>query len=114
MTELPPPPRRLAKAPAPPRARPEYIIVPGEARWEDNEIDFRGLPCPPGFVIVDLTREIEVFPLHGRIVAWILWKTPLKWITRRIRKSPYAIVVAHLKRLAPDPKAQTRDAAKAE
>jgi hypothetical protein len=83
-----------------------YLVVPGEAKWEDSEVDYRLWPCPRGFVVVDLIREVDTFSTVGRVLAWIPWRC---WIVRiipsllhrrRLWRNPYATIVAVLKRQA--------------
>jgi hypothetical protein len=41
-----------------------------------------------------MTRVVDLYPLRGRILSWILWKTPLRIISRRFGRSPYGRIVA--------------------
>jgi hypothetical protein len=58
--------------------------------------------APPGYRVVDVNRAIDTFPLRGRIVAWLLYKTFMrKFSLRFLGQSPYTRVVATLEPIPP-------------
>ena len=58
---------------------------------------FEVLP-PPGHATV--CRQVDTFPLRGRLFAWVLWRSwPSKWVglhalLARTRVSPYVLLAA--------------------
>lgn len=59
-------------------------------------LDDYSLPKPPpGYRIVDVNRAVDTFPLRGRIMAWLLYKTFMRKLSLRfLGPSPYTRVVA--------------------
>lgn len=50
--------------------------------------------APPGFKVVGVARAVDMYPRPLRILAWFLWRTPFKIVSRRFGRSPYGRVVA--------------------
>ena len=48
---------------------------------------------PKGFVLQDVVLTATTFSFPLRILAWLLWRTPICWLLRRLGgESPYSAV----------------------
>lgn len=99
----------------PPMIRLGFHLAADDAKLEDPTVDYSNVMCPPGFVVVNVLREVELFSTRGKIMAWILWRLwPLSRVMKKIRRSPFSNVVAVLKRKQDRKNLTPRDAGDAQ